>query len=321
MRRPPSWVPCTVAVALVASGSGVARAAEKDPRKAAIKLVTQGDRLFKKGDYDAALAKYQEAFQIFPSPKIFYPMAKSEEKLGRTLDALAHYEQFIDEAGDDVNEDLRVDAQVSIQELEKTLAVVRFDVRPEGVTIAVDGKEVGVSPLDKPVRLPAGEHTYHFEKTGWTSVDKSARLAAGDKLDEQITLREDRPAPPVAEEAAPPPAPGPGRGHGGAIFWTGVGVTSVLAIGWGLAGVEALEAHGEYADSSLSLAERADARDRGKAWALTSDVLLAGTLAAAAFTTWWYVAHERDDGDARAEARILPYVAPSGGGFAVCGEW
>jgi tetratricopeptide (TPR) repeat protein len=201
-------------VALVASGSGVARAAEKDPRKAAIKLVTQGDRLFKKGDYDAALAKYQEAFQIFPSPKIFYPMAKSEEKLGRTLDALAHYEKFIDEAGDDVNEDLRVDAQVSIQELEKTLAVVRFDVRPEGVTIAVDGKEVGVSPLDKPVRLPAGEHTYHFEKTGWTRVDKSARLAAGDKLDEQITLREERPAPLVAEEAAPPPAPGPGRRHG-----------------------------------------------------------------------------------------------------------
>ena len=313
---------------VVASVPGVARAADKDPRKAAIKLVGQGDRLFKKGDFAGALAKYQEAYQIFPSPKIFYAMAKAETALARTLDALAHYEQFIDEAGDDVNEDLRVDAQVSVQELEKTLAVVRFDVRPDGVTVAVDGAEVGVSPVEKPVRIAPGEHVYHFEKSGWKSVDKHARLVAGDKLDEQITLREDRPAPVVGEEApaTPPPA---SRRHGSdkVIFWTGVGVTTALATGWALSGLAALRNHDEYADTQLSLDERAGARDRGKAWALTSDLLLVGTLAAATFTTWWYLDMGSDDGEGGspaeppARARLVPYVGATGGGVAVTGTW
>src|SRR5688500_5835127 len=117
MRCVSPWVSCAVVAAVVCSTPASADAAEKDPRKVAIKLVGQGDRLFKKGDYAGALARYQEAFQIFPSPKIFYAMAKAEEKLGRTTDAIAHFEQFLAEAGDDVNEDLRVDAQVSIQEL------------------------------------------------------------------------------------------------------------------------------------------------------------------------------------------------------------
>jgi tetratricopeptide (TPR) repeat protein len=317
-------------VTVVASGSEVARAADKDPRKAAIKLVSQGDRLFKKGDYAGALARYQEAYQIFPSPKIFYAMAKAEAELGRTLDALAHYEQFIDEAGDEVNEELRVDAQVSVQELEKTLAVVRFDVRPDGVTVAVDGAEVGVSPVDKPVRLAPGEHVYHFEKSGWTSVDKRARLAAGDRLDEQITLREDRPAPVAGEEPpAAPPAATRRRGSDRVIFWTGVGVTTALATGWALAGLAALRNHDEYADTQLSLDERAGARDRGKTWALTSDLLLVGTLAAATFTTWWYLDSETgsDGGEAsasagpRGRARLVPYLDASGGGLAVTGKW
>jgi tetratricopeptide (TPR) repeat protein len=307
-------------VTVVAGGASVAHAAEKDPRKAAIKLVGQGDRLFKKGDFAGALAKYQEAYQIFPSPKIFYAMARAETELGRTLDALAHFEQFIDEAGDDVNEDLRVDAQVSVQELEKTLAVVRFDVRPDGVTVAVDGAEVGVSPVEKPVRLPPGEHVYHFEKSGWVSIDKQARLAAGDKLDEQVTLREDRPAPVAEEPAVLPPAAAGRRGNDRVIFWSGVGVTSALAAGWALTGLAALRNHDEYADAQLGLDERAAARDRGKAWALTSDLLLVGTLAAATFTTWWYLDTDSDDGGERA-ARLVPYVAPSGGGLAVTGKW
>lgn len=307
---------------VVASGSAVARAADKDPRKAAIKLVGQGDRLFKKGDYAGALAKYQEAYQIFPSPKIFYAMAKAETQLGRTLDALAHFEQFIDEAGDEVNEDLRVDAQVSVQELEKTLAVVRFDVRPEGVTVAVDGTEVGVSPVDKPVRLAPGEHVYHFEKSGWKSVDKRARLAAGDRLDEQITLREDRPVP-VAGEEPPVVAPAArGHGHDRVIFWAGVGATTALAAGWALTGLAALRNHDEYADTQLSLDERAGARDRGKAWALTSDLLLVGTLAAATFTTWWWLDSDSDAEEGGAAAsRVVPYVDGSGGGLAVTGTW
>ena len=35
------------------------------------------------------------SFEAFNSPKIYFPMAQAEEKLGRDLDAIAHYEQLI----------------------------------------------------------------------------------------------------------------------------------------------------------------------------------------------------------------------------------
>ena len=80
----------------------------------------------------------------------------------------------------------------------------------------------------------------------------------------------------------------------------------------------AAQSHDEFADTQRSSEERVAARDRGKAWALTSDLLLVGALAAGSFTAWWYLDISADeDGGERAQAVLVPYVDPEGGGSAV----
>jgi hypothetical protein len=53
---------------------------EDKAKKEAKRLLFQGDAAFAKKDYKAALQKYQQAYEAYDSPKIFYPMAQTEEK-------------------------------------------------------------------------------------------------------------------------------------------------------------------------------------------------------------------------------------------------
>jgi len=325
MRRASPAIVCVVTSMVSAMASPVL-AAEKDPKKEAIKLIGLGDKAFKKGDYAGALARYQAAYQVFPSPKIFYAMAKAEEQLARPLDAIAHFEQFLTEAGNDVNEDLRVDAQVSVQELDKTIAVLTLAVEPDSVTITVDDVEIGVSPLDRPVRLMPGAHKLGFVKNGFRPIERTVELAVGERPVEKITLAPDRAPEPAIIERAPVAARAPDGQGSSAVLWTGVGVTSALTVGWLVTGALAISDHGHYGDVTRDPDDRASARDRGKTLALTSDILLVGALAAGSFTTWYYLkvyalAPAPSDREAAMDRVIVPYVAPSGAGVAFMGSF
>ena len=83
-RSPPSW-----------------RSRDRDgrePRRAA-KLV-EGVAALKRGDHQAALTRFEEAYALVPSPKIHYDFGLAYVGLGRTADALAAFERFLAEAPD-----------------------------------------------------------------------------------------------------------------------------------------------------------------------------------------------------------------------------
>ena len=65
-----------ILIALLAfiAPSSSAHADDKDDAPANIK---EGDRLFRKGKFDRALAKYREAYKIYDSPQSYYPIAIS----------------------------------------------------------------------------------------------------------------------------------------------------------------------------------------------------------------------------------------------------
>jgi len=79
-------------------------------------------------------------------------MAQAEEKLGRDLEALQHYEMLLSEA-EALDSGLRRDVEARITEIEHRIAVVEFDIKPKGTSISVDDVELGMAPLDRAVRL------------------------------------------------------------------------------------------------------------------------------------------------------------------------
>jgi hypothetical protein len=69
-------------------------------RAAARRQLVEGVAALKKGDCEAALARFEAAYAIVPSPKIHYDFGLAYDGLGRTAEALAAFERFLAEAAD-----------------------------------------------------------------------------------------------------------------------------------------------------------------------------------------------------------------------------
>jgi hypothetical protein len=75
-------------------------AARDASREAAHAKLVEGVDAMKRGDYEAALALFQQAYALVPSPKIHYDFGLAYVGLERPADALAAFERFLAEAPD-----------------------------------------------------------------------------------------------------------------------------------------------------------------------------------------------------------------------------
>lgn len=98
-----------VVLALILGAAPVARAQDElarpgignEPnREAARAKLVEGVAALKRGDHRAALARFEEAYALVPSPKIHYDFGLAYVGLGRSADALASFERFLAEATD-----------------------------------------------------------------------------------------------------------------------------------------------------------------------------------------------------------------------------
>jgi PEGA domain len=284
-----------------------------DPAGDAKRLVAEANRLARRHP-EQALAKLREAYAVYPTPSVFLPMALVEEKLGMKLDALAHYEALAATTGDVVDEAARQLARERILELELEVATIVVTVEPVGARVLVDGREVGVAPLTRPIRVAPGTHTLEITLAGYDSVDKSLDLQAGDRVEETHRLSADDLVPPP-EDPRPRPVPvDPELEEAHAsrkqVLIASLGFTGVFTVGAVVTGILAVAAHGRYGDPGASVGEREDARSSGRTLAITTDILIGGALIAGGFATYWYFARVRPKA-------VTPYVAVPANGVSV----
>ena len=309
-----------IVITFALAPAAMAQPASQD-KKLAKKLIAQGDALYARGEYKAALDKYRAAYEAYDSPKIFYTMAATEEKLGQDLEALYHYQQLLADAGAELSEDLRKEVELKIGALHSRNAIVVFMVEPQGAQILIDSTESELAEAGEPVVLLPGVHDVVITKQGFKTVEKTLDLKPGDRPVERIELAPAQPR--VAgkggkggkggERPTEPGRPSSGRG----VLVAGVVGTSLLAGGTVVLGLMALSKHGVYVDGTKPMQERLDARDQGKSFALVADILLAGAVVTGGFTTYWYFAVWKP----RAAAREREPGAPAGASLQAVSPW
>jgi hypothetical protein len=208
---------CIVA-ALVAALAGAALAQDLTPeekRTKATELAKEAKVLSDKKAYASAVAKLQEAYSYFASPKLLYSLGQVLQQLGNSVEAANLYQRFLDDPGADSAK--RTEVTKLLTTLDAKLAVLAIKVTPADAEIQLVGWQPGwlVPAAEAPwlpaaqiarVRIAPGSFVVKARKTGFKPTDVSGTASEGSNRSVELTLLEE---PKVVDPIviAPPPPP------------------------------------------------------------------------------------------------------------------
>jgi hypothetical protein len=302
---------CVLTSSLAAHGSALAQ----DDKARARSLFAEGVEAFDRGDFENALESFTQAYRLAPHPAVRVNMANCYEQLGRFAEATFNYQRFLEESGNTVSPEQRVDVEQAIERLARKFGTLLVVTDPEDVSLSVDGVSAARG-LDGRMQLRAGQHLLRATKPGYQSVERSVDVQGGVEQQLNLELEQILSGAPVpassdfdeeitsgSDERESEPGQGPKRsGKLRSGMWIALGAGALLGIGAGITGGLALKGQKDFEDAvsrsnstSAQATERArarsdglDAADRADRMSLLSDALLVGAVAGAgtAFVLW-----------------------------------
>jgi tetratricopeptide (TPR) repeat protein len=185
----------------------VARAEPADAKDEARQHFEAGRALVANEDYAAAAAEFELSVRIYPTKSGLFNLAncyKALNRYGDSLDTLLRLEREF--AG---NLDY-LEAEVATMKSTIEGMVGRLEVRVDrdGAVIRVDGREVGVSPLDRPLVLAPGDRVVEARYPGCVDASRTVRIVARELQEVALVLEERResgPEPALAATEGPEP--------------------------------------------------------------------------------------------------------------------
>ena len=198
-----------VMVALSIAAPPDSRAADDPAVRDAQARFEEGLDRVKTGDYEAARISFAQAYAVLKRPAILWNLALTEEKTGRWVDALSHFERVARDANASSSD--RDDAERHAKGLASKTG--HIDVQaPAGATLRIDGDAVeGVAPFAEPLDVMPGHHQVDVRSVD-TSQSWPVDVAAGQVT--HLTFDAVATAPPGAgstpsrvDSTAPAPVP------------------------------------------------------------------------------------------------------------------
>ncbi|HET6331893.1 MAG TPA: tetratricopeptide repeat protein, partial [Polyangiales bacterium] len=174
------------------------------PNEIAAALIDEGMTLKVQGDNLGALAKFQEAQNVFSTPRGLAQQGLVEEPLGDLASAEDHITAALQQKKDPwirKNRKQLTAAQKRIMRLTKTYAKLEINGSNLGAQVTVNDRPVGTLPLGRPIRVPAGHVTVIARLQGFQDFAYEAVLPARSFKPVIVTLDPLPPPPP------PPPPP------------------------------------------------------------------------------------------------------------------
>jgi hypothetical protein len=176
-------------VAFVGSGLDARAQVESEPEKERARaLLREGNAKLDQGLYLDALGRFEQAYAIFPSPKIHFNIAQTLNELGRPLEALDHYERFVRELPEAQSPEQWRLAHEQIFKLQGAIATVEIQCNVVDAQVTVDGQPAGLTPLARSIRLMPGPHALVIAKAGHERQVIESAFKAGDAVTQRIKL-------------------------------------------------------------------------------------------------------------------------------------
>jgi len=229
----------TFAVILsVAAASSTGLAAPDAPAKAqAQATLREGNAALERGRPDEALAKFTEAYQLFPSPKLHYNLGQAHSLIpGHETQAYEEMSRFLNAA---VNADanLRAAAEKQRQQLRFKVGIVTVVADPADADLLVDSVNVGKVAADTPTVLGVGTHRLALRKETANSPVQTITIVGGDAMEVRLQALAPLTPTPARSTVALPPANIVAAGTATATsdYWTWRRKTGIGLVGLGVA--------------------------------------------------------------------------------------
>jgi hypothetical protein len=177
--------------------------ADDDPRSAARSHYERGLGLVESGAYQAALAEFERAYEKSPHFAVLYNIGLCHVALGRRPEAVAALRTYLEQGGPQIPDERRKSVEAQLAELEAKFAEITITTERPGAVISVDGREVGRTPLPKPIRMPAGTHEISAAAEGAPRATRKIEVGESERRTIDFAFA---PAPPPAAAAAAPTA-------------------------------------------------------------------------------------------------------------------
>lgn len=271
----------TAAGASAAGASVPAAGAPAARRELARQHYARGLESYARKDYAGALSELEQANVLAPSPKLLFAMGQAYAGLKRYAEAMSALQGYLDGLGTAVPPGRRDQVQRQLQAFRDLVARLHVSSSLEPTTIAIDGKEMGTSPLPRPVLLAPGVH--RVTATHATSPPRTTwiELPAGSLTSLHFALPRQQPEP--AQQLATP-------------MWIATGVLAVLAIG---SAAISFERQRDYerrrerpqsGDAAAAARALQSQRSEVSRWLLATDILAGVTLLSAGTAVYFSVA-------------------------------
>ena len=246
----------------------------------------QGLKLYRDGDFGAALVQFERAYAVKPNYKVLYNIAQTCFQLRDYVEARNAMRRYLSDGGAEIDADRVAQATQDLAELERRIGTIRLSVNVDGASVFVDGKRVGTTPLREPIAVSEGQRTISVEEPSRGARQRLVRLAGAEEL--TLTLDFEAPRAPVTA-TAPPRSPQPEAPGLGAGFWVSAVSAVALGAGAGVTGYLTLRAQDENRDErnklGASMSALESSHDDAKALALTTDILGGAAIVCAGVAT------------------------------------
>lgn len=226
-------------------------AASPDPDKEAARLIEEGRKANKAGQFDKARELFAAAYKLKPESNTLLLLGLSEAKSNRPRDAAEHLEVFLREAKTAPAEDRETATRV-FNDVTAKLGTWWLKIPIEGAEVFLNGRLVGRSPLAAPLFVEPGTHDIEVKKEGYEPAKEIHVVAPNTESETDVVLKPlpasvgPKKPPPGPEKPKPPPPPPPlpewhtyGLIGGGALTALGLGLGIGLTVSAGGKGEEA----------------------------------------------------------------------------------
>jgi hypothetical protein len=161
--------------------------AEQTPAQ---KELNDGDKAASANQWEEALGHFKKSHEMSPTAGSSRRVANALYKLNRVVEAHDAYEALLKDYGKSLLPPDKKTAEDRRTELKGKIGTITVQVSETGAAIAVDGADVGISPLPTPVRVVAGSHTVKVSKPGFDPFEQTLSVPGKGGLTVSANLQE-----------------------------------------------------------------------------------------------------------------------------------